>query len=200
MPSNKPGRPYATGIAEALLQAAERVMVDKGYSALTVDALAAEVGTTRPTFYRRFPSVAHLALAVIKNRFGTGTPPDTGSLYNDLLALQRQEVAMLATPLLRKNLPGLLYAAHTDNEFSVLYEAEFVLPRRANVVHIIDAAGRRNEIGVEILDVDYVCDLLLGPIFLRALPSARAPLDDRFARQTVETAICTLAGHASAGE
>lgn len=198
MPTTKPGRPYATGITEALLQAAERVMVDEGYSALTVDALAAEVGTTRPTFYRRFPSVAHLALAVIKTRFGNGAPIDTGSLYNDLLAIQRKEIAMLATPLLRKNLPGLLYAARTGNDFSALYEAEFVLPRRANVAHIIDAAGRRNEIGVEMLDVEYVCDLLFGPILSRALLPAQASLDDRLARQTVDTAICALAAHASA--
>ncbi|PPG52501.1 hypothetical protein C5C24_04665 [Rathayibacter sp. AY2B3] len=199
MPTNKSGRPYTQGVTEALLQAAERVMVNDGYSALTIDALAAEVGTTRPTFYRRFPSIAHLALAVIKSRFGTGAPVDTGSLYDDLLIVQREEIAMLAAPLLRKNLAGLLDATRADEDLSAAYEAEFVRPRRANVARIIDAAGRRNEIGVETVDIEYLCDLLLGPILSRALLPVGAPLDDRLARQTVETAILTLAARAPAG-
>lgn len=192
MPSNKTGRPFTQGITEALLQAAERVMVDEGYSALTIDALAAEVGTTRPTFYRRFPSVAHLALEVIKNRYGTGSPVDTGSLYDDLLTVQREEVAMFAGPLLRKNLPGLLEAARNDRKLSELYEADFVGPRRKNIARLLDAAGRRSEIAVDVIDVEYVCDLLLGPILSRAMLPVAAPLDDRLARQTVETVLSVV--------
>jgi AcrR family transcriptional regulator len=199
MPTNKPGRPYAQGITEALLQAAERVMVDGGYSSLTIDALAAEVGTTRPTFYRRFPSVAHLAFAVIKNRFGTGAPTDTGSLGEDLLVLQREEIAMFATPLLRKNLPGLLEAIRTDSELREIYETEFVQPRRANVGRILAAAAGRGEIGAEAVDDEYVCDLLVGPILSRALLPVGAPLDDRLARQTVETVLRTMAARDAAG-
>lgn len=201
MATNRPGRPHAPGITEALLQAAERVMVSDGYSALTVDALAAEVGTTRPTFYRRFPGVAHLALAVVKNRFGTGAPVDTGSLAEDLLVVQREEIAMFAAPLLRKNLPGLLDAARTNSALGELYETEFVHPRRANVGRMLDAAVARGEIDGDSVDVDYVCDLLLGPILVRALLPVGAPLDDRLARQTVDTVMQALgqrAGSASA--
>jgi AcrR family transcriptional regulator len=192
MPSNKTGRPFTQGITEALLQAAERVMVDEGYSALTIDALAAEVGTTRPTFYRRFPSIAHLALEVIKNRYGTGSPVDTGSLYEDLLTLQREEVAMFAGPILRKNLPGLLEAARNDTALGALYNTDFIGPRRANIARIIDAADRRSEIAADSIDVDYICDLLLGPILSRALLPVAAAIDDRLARQTVETAITEI--------
>lgn len=193
MSGNRIGRPLAGGITEALLQAAERIMANGGYSALTVDGLAAEVGTTRPTFYRRFPSVAHLALAVIKGRFGTGTSTDTGSLYDDLLIAQREEIAMFASPLLRKNLPGLLESARNDPELQALYEAEFVAPRRANIARIFAAANARDELENESIDIDYICDLLLGPILSRALLPVNAPLDDRLARSTVET-VLTITG------
>lgn len=192
MPSNKTGRPFTQGITEALLQAAERVMVDEGYSALTIDALAAEVGTTRPTFYRRFPSIAHLALEVIKNRYGTGSPVDTGSLYDDLLTVQREEVAMFAGPILRKNLPGLLEAARNDTALGALYYTGFVGPRRANIARILDAASGRSEIAADAIDVDYICDLLLGPILSRSLLPVAAPLDDRLARQSVETVMIMI--------
>lgn len=189
MSSNKSGRPYARGITEALLQAAERVMVDDGYSALTIDALAAEVGTTRPTFYRRFPSIAHLAIQVIKMRFGTGTSVDTGSLEDDLLSLQREEIAMFASPLLRKNCPGLLEAARADSRVSALFWTEFIEPRRANIARIVTAAADRQELDQRGIDIDYLCDLLLGPILTRALLPIGAPLDDRLARQTVDSAM-----------
>lgn len=164
-------------------------MADGGFSALTVDGIAAEVGSTRPTFYRRFPSVAHLAFEVIKNRFGTGTPTDTGSLYDDLLIAQREEIAMFASPLLRKNLSGLLEAARTDTELSALCDTEFVGPRRANIARILAAASARGEIDGGNIDVDNICDLLLGPILSRSLMPVNAPLDDRLARYTVETVM-----------
>lgn len=192
MPSNKTGRPYTQGITEALLQAAERVMVDHGYSALTIDALATEVGTTRPTFYRRFPSVAHLALEVIRNRFGTGSDVDTGSLYKDLLAVQRAEVAMFSSPLLRRNLPGLLAAVGESAELSELYERSFIGPRRENVARIVNAAGGRGEIDPSLVDIEYICDQLVGPILSRALLPVSAPLDDRLARQTADAALIVM--------
>ncbi|WP_447587971.1 TetR/AcrR family transcriptional regulator [Microbacterium lacticum] len=189
MPSNKNGRPFTPGITEALLQAAERVMVDEGYSALTIDALAGEVGTTRPTFYRRFPSIAHLALEVIKNRYGTGSPVDTGSLYEDLLTIQREEIAMFASPLIRNNLLGLLEAARNDSELSARYESCFIRPRRENVARIIRMAIARDELVEEGLDIESICDDLVGPILSRALLPVNAPLDDRLARHTTETAL-----------
>lgn len=192
MPSKKSGRPLTGGITEALMQAGERIMVERGFSALTVDGLASEVGTTRPTFYRRFPNVAHLALEILKNRFGTGPPVDTGSLYDDLLIVQREEIAMFASPLLRKSFPGLLDAIRNDPQLSALYETQFISPRRANIARILQTAGRRNAISTDGVDIDYICDLLMGPILARALLPVNAPLNDGLARQTVET-VMTIA-------
>ncbi|MDR6866994.1 AcrR family transcriptional regulator [Microbacterium resistens] len=188
MQSNQIGRPYVPGITEALLHAAERIMVSEGFSALTVDRLVTEIGSTRPTFYRRFPNIAHLALEVVRKRFGTGTPVDTGSLAEDLLILQREEIAMFASPLLRNNLPGLLDAARTDASVRTLYETEFIGPRRANVARVIAAGVERGEVP-EVDDIDYVCDLLFGPVIVRALLPVGAALDDRLARETRDSAM-----------
>jgi len=167
-------------------------MVTHGYSSLTVDGLVNEVGTTRPTFYRRFPNVAHIALTVVKNAFGTGTPVDTGSLEGDLLALQREEVAMFASPLLRNNLGGLLEAARANDELLQLYGSEFIGPRRANVAQVLGAAVGRGEVRSDSYDIDFICDLLLGPILARALMPTGAPLDDLLAQQTTDAALRTL--------
>lgn len=72
---------------------------------------------------------------------------------------------MFAAPLIRKNLPGLLATARNDIEPSALYEAEFFRPRRSGIARIIGEARARNEIEIDDLDVDYICDLLLGTLF-----------------------------------
>ncbi len=172
-------------------------MVNEGYSALTVDALVTQVGTTRPTFYRRFPNIAHVALTVIKSAFGTGTPVDTGSLREDLLILQREEVAMFSSPLLRNNLGGLLEAARANSELLSVYGSEFIGPRRANVARVLSAALARGEVSGDV-DVDFVCDLLLGPILARTLMPSGAALDEALVNQTTDAALSTL-GAASAG-
>lgn len=189
MTSKRAGRPYVVGISDALLQAAERVMVTDGFSGLTVDGLVSEVGTTRPTFYRRYPSVAYVAFEVIRNRFGTGTTVHTGSLYEDLLMLQREDIAMFSSPLLRNNLPGLMESIRIDMKLRNLYHEQFIGPRRDNVGKVLKAAIESGEIPDRPIDADLVCDLLLGPILARVLLPLGLQVDDSLARQTTGIVI-----------
>lgn len=188
----KRGRPYNLEIGSALRQAAQRVMTEEGFSSLSVDGLVNEVGTTRPSFYRRYRNVAHLAFDVIQHRFGTEPKVSGGSLPEDLLKLQRDEVAMFADPLLRNNLPGLLESVRTDASVRELYLNDFINPRRANVHAVLDAAVSRGEIVQGQVDVDWICDLLLSPILTRALLPTPGGLSDELARRTVQLALNEL--------
>lgn len=168
-------------------------MSTEGFSGLSVDALVTAVGTTRPAFYRRYTNIAHLAFDVIFRRFGVDAPPEAGSLASDLLQLQRAEIAMFADPLLRKNLPGLLESVRIDESVRGLYQEQFVERRRANVAAAVDRAVARGEMLPSAGQLDFVCDLLLGPILTRALvPTPHAGLDDELARQTVDAALRVL--------
>ncbi len=164
-------------------------MRSSGYSSLTVDGLVAEVGTTRPTFYRRYRNVGHLAFDVIQHRFGVNEIEDTGALSSDLLRLQRQEVAMFADPLLRNNLPGLLETIRIDESIRHLYLTQFIGPRRANVQAVLDRAVTRGEMEASQMDLDWICDLLLSPLLTKALLPVGAGLTDELARRTAELAF-----------
>lgn len=189
------GRPPMPEITDGLLRAAERIMESDGFSKLTVDRLVTEVKTTRPTFYRRYPSIAHVAFDVIRMRFGTGTRVGTGTLRGDLLRLQREDIAMFSSPLVRNNLPGLLESVRTDADVRDLYRDNFILPRRANVGEVIAAASERGEIAPATPHaVELVCDTLLGPVLARAVLPVGQPLDDHLARETVGLALRYL-GH-----
>ncbi|MBO9706225.1 MAG: TetR/AcrR family transcriptional regulator C-terminal ligand-binding domain-containing protein [Arthrobacter sp.] len=167
-------------------------MRSSGYSSLTVDGLVAEVGTTRPTFYRRYRNVGHLAFDVIQHRFGVNEIDDTGALGTDLLRLQRQEVAMFADPLLRNNLPGLLETIRIDESIRVLYLTQFIAPRRGNVQAVLNRAVVRGELEAEQIDLDWICDLLLSPLLTKALLPVGAGLTDELARRTAELAFQQL--------
>jgi AcrR family transcriptional regulator len=186
------GRPQDPAISQALFQAAERRMVSDGFSKLTVDSLVTEVGTTRQSFYRRYPNLSTLALEVLLLRFGNGEEVNTGSLETDLLRLQRDEVAMMTTPLVQKNLPGLLEDMRVTPESHDTYRDRIVTPRRLNIGRVIERAKERGEIGKKDVDVEYVCDLLVGPILARVLLPTGLPLDDEFARRTVATVLSEL--------
>jgi AcrR family transcriptional regulator len=191
MSSRQVGRPQDPAIREALLRAAERVMVTGGFSRLTVEGLCGEIGTTRPAFYRRYPNVAHLAFDVIRRHFGAVPPLETGSLESDLLALQLAEVAMFSDPLMSKNLPGLLESVLGDPVLSEIYAAQFILPRRARVANVLDAAVARGEIaGYD--DVPFVCDMLVGPIMARSLLPGSEPVDEALARSTTRAVLALL--------
>ncbi|MGO4453565.1 TetR/AcrR family transcriptional regulator C-terminal ligand-binding domain-containing protein [Arthrobacter sp. RAF14] len=187
--ATKRGRPLDSDVSEALRQAAERIMRNSGYSSLTVDGLVAEVGTTRPTFYRRYRNVGHLAFEVIQHRFGVNEIEDTGALSTDLLRLQRQEVAMFADPLLRNNLPGLLETIRIDESILDLYLTQFIAPRRANVQAVLDRAVARGEVEAAQIDLDWICDLLLSPLLTKALLPVGAGLTDELARRTADLAF-----------
>lgn len=187
--SNRTGRRHDPAISQALFQAAERIMASDGFSELTVDGLVTEVGTTRPAFYRRYRSIARLALEVVLKRYGNAPPSDTGDLRADLLALQRNDVAMMTSPLLRFNLPALFEAMRTDETIREMYLESFISPRRENVAAVLSAAQKRGEISAEDVDAEYICDLLFGPLLARVLLPTSLPLNDFIARKTVATVL-----------
>lgn len=179
-------------ITRLILQAAERVMEREGYSALTVEGLTSEVGTSRPTFYRRFPSIAVVALAVFLKRFGGGRKVDTGTLYTDLLELQRDDVLMLNSTLVQQNLPALFQEMRTDRSLQAHYLEQLVAPRRMYIGEVVDRALARGEIPSQPVDLQSICDLLGGPLLSRFLLPAGLPIDDQLARLTTDQVVQLL--------
>ena len=50
---------------DAIVEAVNRLLVSKGYDAMTVDAVAAEVGVAKASLYKHFPSKEALACAAM---------------------------------------------------------------------------------------------------------------------------------------
>jgi AcrR family transcriptional regulator len=76
-------------LEEALLTAAWDQLVEGGYRAFTLEAVADRAGTSRPVLYRRWKNRNELLVAAARFASDRDRPevPDTGSLRGDFLAL-----------------------------------------------------------------------------------------------------------------
>ncbi|MFI0483719.1 TetR/AcrR family transcriptional regulator [Actinomadura sp. 9N215] len=85
-------RRHGAELEAALLDAAWDELTERGYAALTFDAVARRAGTSRPVVNRRWATkdvLVREAIARANDRF-TLVDPDTGSLRDDTIALLEQ--------------------------------------------------------------------------------------------------------------
>lgn len=57
---------------QAILDAAQRLLVERGYAATSMDDLAAAVGASKATLYQHFPTKEDVAVAVISREMNRG--------------------------------------------------------------------------------------------------------------------------------
>ena len=73
---------------DAIIQAVNRLLAEKGFDAMTVDEVAAEVGIAKASLYKHFPSKEDLAAAAMVRVMGKaqtfldGLPPQAPPLAN----------------------------------------------------------------------------------------------------------------------
>src|SRR6201996_8061644 len=60
---------HSTATRDRILKAADRLFYRHGLQAVGVDALAADLGISKKTLYRHFPSKDDLVIAYLKGRF-----------------------------------------------------------------------------------------------------------------------------------
>jgi AcrR family transcriptional regulator len=118
---DNPERSDAAANRTRILEAARRLLADRGPDGLTMDAVAAAAGVGKGTVFRRFSNRAGLAAALVdgemrafQNRFLHGPPP----LGPGAPARQRLEVFVVE--LLRhyaENLPVAVLAAHELDQY-----------------------------------------------------------------------------------
>ena len=183
-----PGRPRDANRDEAILQATMRILREEGYAGLTIEGVAVAAKVGRPTIYRRWPSKPALAVAALVGSGRLAMPgPDTGSLRDDLVAVQRHQIELMNSPESRRITAGLVADLVADPELAEIYVSQYLVPRRATVWQVLQRAVERGELDADV-DLAFVYDLLIGPLFMRAVVWGQ-PLADDAAEQTVDVIL-----------
>jgi len=185
----KRGRPRSEKARRAILEAAAELLLDRGLSAVSMDAVAERAGVSKATIYRWWPTKETLALDALFNEWAAATPAtrDTGSLRGDLLALLRPWARLAGSRPYGRVIAALITEAQTDPEFAAEYRSRFVEPRRSQAGEVFRRAIERGEIPAD-TKIEVALDVLYGPLYHRLL-HGHAPLSDRFVRDVVDMAM-----------
>jgi AcrR family transcriptional regulator len=190
--SRRPGRPRDARHDQTILEATLLILRERGYGGLTIDGVAARAGVGRPTVYRRWASKPALVVAALVDSSRLALPVlDTGSLRDDLIAVQRHQVELMNSPDNRRVTAGLIADLAADPQLAERYVTQYLVPRRAAVWQVLQRGVDRGELDPEV-DFAFVYDLLVGPLFMRAVVWGEA-LAPEAAEKTADVILTAFA-------
>ncbi|MGW0180474.1 TetR/AcrR family transcriptional regulator [Nocardia sp. NPDC003345] len=190
--ASRTGRPRDSRVDTALLAAAAQLIADHGYGALTFQAVADAAGTSRPALYRRYTSRADLVVSMLIARYGLQPgAEDLGGIEAELFAIQQHQRELFNDPVLRRAVPGLLEELGRTPEVARRFQEQFLRPRRRSTATILERAVARGEVTTEV-DPEWLCDLITGPMLMRALIPELGPIDEELVQRTVRSALDTV--------
>jgi AcrR family transcriptional regulator len=183
------GRPRSEKARKAILDAAAELLLARGLSAVSMDAVAERAGVSKATIYRWWPTKETLALDALFTEWAAASPypRDTGSLRGDLLALLRPWARLASSRPYGRVIAALITEAQTDPVFAAEYRHRVVEPRRDQARAIFRRAIERGEIPAN-TNIEVALDLLYGPLYHRLL-HGHAPLTDRFTQDVIDMAL-----------
>lgn len=170
------------GIDERVLQVAGRHLAGSGFTSMSMAAIAREAGTTRQAIYRRWPTKAELAAAVVGDLSSGGfraplpsEPSPFVDPFGDLVA-ELSDFARGVSGSGRLRLVGTMLQDTTDATVQQRYRDEVVAPRRRRLRDILEQAVL---LGLIDADADLEVAVTLGPgsWYARALAGDEVPAD-----------------------
>jgi AcrR family transcriptional regulator len=184
-----PGRPRSRAVDEAILAAAREELAERGYARMSVDAVAARAGVSKPTIYLRHATKADLATAAIASMRAEPRPAPTDDVRGDLIAHLRLLRAGLERPHGMATFGTVLAEEHETPELLDLFRERLVRPRRRELRAVLDAARERGELRPD-ADLDVAVAALVGAFFGRYL--AGDALGGRFVSTLVDTVLAGI--------
>jgi AcrR family transcriptional regulator len=154
---------------EAVLQAADNLLSEVGFAALTIEGIAARAGVGKQTIYRWWASKTDVLLdAFLDDALEYLVPQDTGDLARDLRAHLRNLARFLTQTDAGTVFRALAGQAQHDDKLARRLRADYLArQRQIDAVPLLRAIER----GVlkKNLDIELAIDQLVGPIYFRVL-------------------------------
>lgn len=184
--SRSPGRPREPETDARILDAAYRLMAQHGYVRMSMDAVAAEAGVTKPTIYRRYGTKIELAMAALVFRHDVSRPPVTGDTRTDLIAEMEHFRRAISRPYGMTLLGTVLAEEHETPELLGAFRDYLVVPRRHALRALLDAGQARGEFRPD-ADLAVAVNLLVGAYYAQYVLGV--PLADDWSARVVATVL-----------
>lgn len=170
------GRPRDQRAHEAILEATRSLLLEKGYPALTIDAVAARAGTAKTTIYRRWPAKGALVLEATSEHLAIGVVPDTGSTRGDLEVALRQLTTTFSDRLAAIVMLAVIANLDEDPSMARTFRDEIVNPWRTSAAGALERGVRRGDLSPD-ADLLFLLDMIVGTVFQRAVILGGADAD-----------------------
>lgn len=157
------GRPRDVEVDRRILAATFRQLVEVGYGALTIEAVAADAGVAKTTIYRRYPTKPELAVAALSVEVPFAPPPAELHARDALDAFVHQAIAMLIESGVIRILGSLLVEETREPGLLDAFRARILSPRRELVERMLRRGIERGEIRPDI-DPLIVTEMIAGAI------------------------------------
>ena len=168
------------------MRAARDLVAERGFKAATIEAIALRAGVGRNTIYRRWASKEELVADALRDLTVDFALYPADDVYVLLRRWLRDFVHTLSDPLHGRLLTGVLGEVQRNPEFAAVYADRVVRPRRHALLERLERARRQGQLRAD-ADVDYVADLLFGPLVLRVLPLGLEPPSERYVEGLLDT-------------
>jgi AcrR family transcriptional regulator len=194
--SKQPGRPRSERARLAILEAANELLEDKGFAAVTVEAIAERAGVSKATVYRWWPNKAAVIMDGFLSAVSSEVPfPRTGSAREDLRLHMRRLIRAFGGKI-GLTVAALIAEGHADPELAEALRSRWLSVRREEAKEILRRGTGSGELR-EDLDPEVSVDALYGPIYYR-LFVGHARLEEGFADALVEHVFAGLRARDSA--
>ncbi|RPA57861.1 TetR/AcrR family transcriptional regulator [Gordonia oryzae] len=186
----KTGRPRDDAIDDAVLDAVLSNLARDGYAGLSLAAVAAQAGTTRPAIYRRWPDKESLVIDAVERLATVDAPPVSGDPFDDLVA-EMEHFRHCISEAGSLPLAGLMLGEGIDPPLREKYHQAVVAPRRKRIRGCFERAIEDGMLPAE-TDLTIASSVLTGSWYALMLAGVQPPRD--WARRVVTVAWTGCAG------
>ncbi|MEU5956796.1 TetR/AcrR family transcriptional regulator [Streptomyces sp. NPDC047525] len=180
---NRHGRSAAA--RQAVLEAADDLLAEKGYAGVTIEGIAARAGVAKQTVYRWWKTkTAVLMDAFLQDVTEDLTPADLGDLCEDLRTYLRQLAEFLGQSDSGAVFRALIAQAQHDPVFAEDFRDRFLNEQRVRDRLPLERAIQRGRLPSSV-DVTAETDQLVGPLYYRILVTGE-PIEPEFIDRLVD--------------
>jgi AcrR family transcriptional regulator len=185
------GRPRDPAVDAAISSATRELLLEVGYTSVSIEAVAARAHVGKPTVYRRYPSKAALVFDAVFGQTKSRPMPRHGEIGADLREAYGWAVDEFASPEARAAIPGLLADLSANAALRGLIRRLVIDPEVDRVRNALRAAQERGEIRDDV-DLDLAIDAFTGTVLARTTLIDR-PVDHAYGDALVDLLLHGLA-------
>ncbi|WP_432104766.1 TetR/AcrR family transcriptional regulator [Streptomyces sp. bgisy091] len=168
-----PGRPRQEHVTRAVLDAVVELVAESGMGALTMDAVAARAGVSKPAMYRRWPTKQDLVIAAAESRIAPLTVPDMGDFRAELRAVLTARMEAYRRPGIDRLLAGVIGSAAEAGAEPGAYQ-EYTSRVMSETRHLLERGVERGDVRPDV-DVADAATLVAAALVFRMVGEQRMP-------------------------